>query len=1053
MPKLQPVDTQFFSLREGGPGFFSAEDRYTRGLDWYRSHFKFPPSSSQFGLRMVDGSRSSFAAPFAAARMRAVLARPSMHRIIIVLRDPAQLAWVLWRELNALPTRDESSSLGSLLAPYLYPRNFSAKAELEATALARCLRRAKREGGRSGDERGVDRGGTSGTGRESTSSITSETWQRCIAVGCGWSSCVVGAGLYAPQLRTWRVAYQPNQIAVFTLAELASSTRQAMSRLLAFVGMPVQESTSAYRRAVSHIAARTSAAVAAGQAVPSQSYATLSRFYARFAPGVRHELALMMQPKRSVDQEPWLWADLDGTDGGAWGGSNAGSSGGRLGARADTVSERGDPRRSDDTANADLRHSDLPTVFLLGGEKCGSTSLAFALSRHPQIQMARHALPGEPAFFRKELHFFDDDLRYTRGLSFYAAHFPRCTRGALRDEASGAAYLGAGDREESAGRQHARGDTDGTRTRGAATGRAGRRRSAGTSSRLSSDRRYWHHLPTSTSEVLLEDAATGEVVGWDAELNIPGDVARTMMLIPYTNGSSSSSSSSDDDDAAAAASGSAPARRGTRGHRSFWLVDSASSQLLYNRDWVLRAAPLHGPPLPSRGVAFIPVPPEKLVPDAAAGTANGVGSAGDQAAGGAPAFWMVDQSTNRMLYWRDDVVRVRPFTRDGSSSWRLRRLSDDSCPHWAAVEHRHSTVDGTHESDGEWALRIATVARGECSRGCARGPLVRSLAALVAGESALTSARRNAACRATCALDPLFAADGEGEQAGGRLARPIAVAPASAAGCLCGSAARRVGNLVVHSESAVLPDCGCRGGAGERAMLGMDATPMMHRLPAAWRMAKALPTPSALRFVIIFREPAERAASHYGMMRKLALRGEAWAALYVRRANASADERLLAEASAFSRCVGARIHARGVPSGRLPPKLWHECIAVACGFHACVVGQSIYEPQLRAWLNTFSSPQFAVLTLDEFARKPSAALGRIATFLGVVSFPRLVLNWKWNWNVGKQSSRKDRRQVVSDATLAQLRHFFAPYTDALGVLLRKRGQVRAAVSVATWPRS
>jgi hypothetical protein len=27
----------------------------------------------------------------------------------------------------------------------------------------------------------------------------------------------------------------------------------------------------------------------------------------------------------------------------------------------------------------------LPSIFLLGGEKCGSTSLAFALSRHPQV--------------------------------------------------------------------------------------------------------------------------------------------------------------------------------------------------------------------------------------------------------------------------------------------------------------------------------------------------------------------------------------------------------------------------------------------------------------------------------------------------------------------------------------------------------------------------------------------------------------------------------------------------------------------------------------------
>merc|ERR1711871_696916 len=81
----------------------------------------------------------------------------------------------------------------------------------------------------------------------------------------------------------------------------------------------------------------------------------------------------------------------------------------------------------------------LPSVFLLGGEKCGSTSLAFALARHPGIQMARHALPGEPAYFRKEVHFFDDDLRFTRGLGFYAAHFPRCARttGGRRDRRAG----------------------------------------------------------------------------------------------------------------------------------------------------------------------------------------------------------------------------------------------------------------------------------------------------------------------------------------------------------------------------------------------------------------------------------------------------------------------------------------------------------------------------------------------------------------------------------------------------------------------------------------
>lgn len=221
---------------------------------------------------------------------------------------------------------------------------------------------------------------------------------------------------------------------------------------------------------------------------------------------------------------------------------------------------------------------------------------------------------------------------------------------------------------------------------------------------------------------------------------------------------------------------------------------------------------------------------------------------------------------------------------------------------------------------------------------------------------------------------------------------------------------------------------------------------MLHRLAAAWRMAASMPKPGALHFIVILREPAERAASHFGMLRKLALRGEAWAQLYVRGANTSADERLLEEAQAFARCASKR----AATSGRLPPRVWHECVAVACGFHACVVGQSIYEPQLRMWLNTFSARQFVALTLDEFAAAPSAALARIADFLHLGAFPRLVLNWKWQWNAG---GGRRRRGAISNSTLAQLRTFYAPYTDALGVLLRKRGQARAAAAVATWRRS
>ena len=61
--------------------------------------------------------------------------------------------------------------------------------------------------------------------------------------------------------------------------------------------------------------------------------------------------------------------------------------------------------------------------------------------------------------------------------------------------------------------------------------------------------------------------------------------------------------------------------------------------------------------------------------------------------------------------------------------------------------------------------------------------------------------------------------------------------------------------------------------------------------------------------------------------------------------NGSVDARLPAEAAALARCIrdahgdGAAAHLQ---DGRLSPRVWHQCVAVACGLHACVVGQSLY---------------------------------------------------------------------------------------------------------------
>ena len=189
----------------------------------------------------------------------------------------------------------------------------------------------------------------------------------------------------------------------------------------------------------------------------------------------------------------------------------------------------------------------------------------------------------------------------------------------------------------------------------------------------------------------------------------------------------------------------------------------------------------------------------------------------------------------------------------------------------------------------------------------------------------------------------------------------------------------------------------------------------------------------------------------------------------------SLDAKLRAEATAFAACArsyataaaaaaaeddGDTGAAGGGGVGGMPAQAWHECVAVACGFHACVVGQSLYAPQLRGWFGSFSARQFAVLALDEFALQPQAVLRRVASFLGVSPFPRMVLEWNWQWNQltqppGKQLAAAAAATAAAAAAarapvLAELRAFYAPYNAALAALLRKRGQAHTARYVESW---
>jgi hypothetical protein len=59
------------------------------------------------------------------------------------------------------------------------------------------------------------------------------------------------------------------------------------------------------------------------------------------------------------------------------------------------------------------RHAALPNLIIVGGLKCGTTSIHHYLGLHPQIQMSKP----------KELNFFVEELNWDLGLDWYASRF------------------------------------------------------------------------------------------------------------------------------------------------------------------------------------------------------------------------------------------------------------------------------------------------------------------------------------------------------------------------------------------------------------------------------------------------------------------------------------------------------------------------------------------------------------------------------------------------------------------------------------------------------
>ena len=72
----------------------------------------------------------------------------------------------------------------------------------------------------------------------------------------------------------------------------------------------------------------------------------------------------------------------------------------------------------------------LPSLFLLGCQKCATTTLHKALlGRCANLLDQGLVFEDEFWFSYKEKHFFDRNVTYARGLKWYAAHYPKCAAG------------------------------------------------------------------------------------------------------------------------------------------------------------------------------------------------------------------------------------------------------------------------------------------------------------------------------------------------------------------------------------------------------------------------------------------------------------------------------------------------------------------------------------------------------------------------------------------------------------------------------------------------
>ena len=182
------------------------------------------------------------------------------------------------------------------MAAYTNGTTLARKVRTEGGELSSCLRsrggrRAKGEGG----GKGVD-GGEGGDGE---GGVDVGVWQECTTRACNWVECILGAGLYGPQLRHWLTYFGPDSFLLLEEEQLRSQPQWVAAALTAFLALPKPLTADGVLSVATN---HTHTKVVLGDALRR----TLRAFYDEHLPQVRRLFADLAPPGSQWAQARWL---------------------------------------------------------------------------------------------------------------------------------------------------------------------------------------------------------------------------------------------------------------------------------------------------------------------------------------------------------------------------------------------------------------------------------------------------------------------------------------------------------------------------------------------------------------------------------------------------------------------------------------------------------------------------------------------------------------------------------------------------------------------------